>query len=203
MKELRRFLRSLVASILGFDEQSVYWANQNAPKGAPPVAMLRLYSLKHETMAEDRGMNEDDKLLILLPRTAVLEVQIFDKNGDDPVSKLENLLMQLETPTFADRCHRAGVAFFDAEPVQDITGLLSDGKTYEPRAAVDLRLRYNRIATDASGIVEEIRLQEETRGRVLHLDDDVREGQEKPKAAIDTVTDEGDRTYTIKKGETL
>lgn len=203
MKELRRFLRGLIVAILGFDAQSVYWANQTAPKGALPVATLRLYSLDREAMAEDRGIDADDKLLILSPQSAVLEVQIFDKNGEDPVSKLENLLMQIETPTIVDQCYRAGVAFFDAEPVQDITGLLSDGKTYEPRAAVDLRLRYNRIVTDASGVVEEIRLQEETRGRVLHLDDDVREGQEKPKAAIDTVTDEGDRTYTIKKGETL
>ena len=34
MKELRRFLRSLMVNLLGIDAQSVYWANQSAPKGA-------------------------------------------------------------------------------------------------------------------------------------------------------------------------
>lgn len=202
MKELRRFLRGLIVAILGFDAQSVYWANQTAPKGALPVATLRLYSLDREAMAEDRGIDADDKLLILSPQSAVLEVQIFDKNGEDPVSKLENLLMQIETPTIVDQCYRAGVAFFDAESVQDITGLLTDGKTYEPRAAVDLRLRYNRTVKDALGIIEEVHLQEETTGRALKPDGDAPIAKPKPKVGLETVAPDGDRTYTIKKGET-
>lgn len=201
MKELRRFLRGLIVAILGFDAQSVYWANQTAPKGALPVATLRLYSLDHEAMAEDRGVDEDDKLSILSPQSAVLEVQVFDKSGADPVSKLENLLMQMETPTVADQCYRAGVAFFDAEPVQDITSLLSDGKTYEPRAAVDLRLRYNRTVKDAPGIIEEVYLHEETTGRALNPGGNAPIAKPKPKVGLETVTPDGDRTYTIKKGE--
>lgn len=192
MKELRRFLRSLMVDLLEIDAQSVYWANQTAPKGALPVATLRLYSISQEAMAEDRGVDEADRLDLHLPQAAVLEVQIFDESGGDPVGRLEALLLKLETPTVSDRCHAAGVAFFAAEPVLDITGLLSDGKTYEPRAAVDLRIRFNGRIKDAPSIIEKVEITAKA------------QKPEKPKekyAMEITVTEvDGDTRFTIGKG---
>ena len=192
MKELRRFLRSLMVDLLGIDAQSVYWANQSAPKGALPVATLRLYSIAQEAMTEDRGVDEADRLDLQLPQAAVLEVQIFDESGGDPVGRLEALLLKLETPTVADRCHAAGVAFFAAEPVLDITGLLADGKTYEPRAAVDLRVRFNGCIKDASSVIEKVEITARA------------QKPEKPKekyAMEITVTEvDGDTRFTIGKG---
>lgn len=192
MKELRRFLRSLMIDLLGIDAQSVYWANQSAPKGALPVATLRLYSIAQEAMTEDRGVDEADRLDLQLPQAAVLEVQIFDESGGDPVGRLEALLLKLETPTVSDRCHAAGVAFFAAEPVLDITGLLSDGKTYEPRAAVDLRVRFNGCIKDAPSVIEKVEITAKA------------QKPEKPKekyAMEITVTEvNGDTRFTIGKG---
>ena len=192
MKELRRFLRSLMVDLLGIDAQSVYWANQSAPKGALPVATLRLYSIAQEAMTEDRGVDEADRLDLQLPQAAVLEVQIFDESGGDPVGRLEALLLKLETPTVADRCHAAGVAFFAAEPVLDITGLLADGKTYEPRAAVDLRVRFNGCIKDAPSVIEKVEITARA------------QKPEKPKekyAMEITVTEvDGDTRFTIGKG---
>ena len=192
MRGLRRFLRSLMVDLLEIDAQSVYWANQTAPKGALPVATLRLYSIAQEAMAEDRGVDEADRLDLQLPQAAVLEVQIFDESGGDPVGRLETLLLKLETPTVADRCHAAGVAFFAAEPVQDITGLLSDGKTYEPRAAVDLRVRFNDCIKDAPSVIEKVEITAKA------------QKPEKPKekyAMEITVTEvDGDTRFTIGKG---
>lgn len=192
MKELRRFLRSLMIDLLGIDAQSVYWANQSVPKGALPVATLRLYSIAQEAMTEDRGVDAADWLDLQLPQAAVLEVQIFDESGGDPVGRLEALLLKLETPTVADRCHAAGVAFFAAEPVQDITGLLSDGKTYEPRAAVDLRVRFNGCIKDAPSVIEKVEITARA------------QKPEKPKekyAMEITVTEvDGDTRFTIGKG---
>lgn len=192
MKELRRFLRSLMIDLLGIDAQSVYWANQSAPKGALPVATLRLYSIAQEAMTEDRGIDEADRLDLHLPQAAVLEVQIFDESGGDPVGRLEALLLKLETPTVSDRCHAAGVAFFAAEPVLDITGLLSDGKTYEPRAAVDLRVRFNGCIKDAPSVIEKVEITAKA------------QKPEKPKekyAMEITVTEvDGDTRFTIGKG---
>ena len=192
MRGLRRFLRSLMVDLLEIDAQSVYWANQTAPKGALPVATLRLYSIAQEAMAEDRGVDEADRLDLQLPQAAVLEVQIFDESGGDPVGRLETLLLKLETPTVADRCHAAGVAFFAAEPVQDITGLLLDGKTYEPRAAVDLRVRFNDCIKDAPSVIEKVEITAKA------------QKPEKPKekyAMEITVTEvDGDTRFTIGKG---
>lgn len=192
MRELRRFLRSLMVDLLEIDAQSVYWANQTAPKGALPVATLRLYSIAQEAMAEDRGVDDADNLNLLLPQSAVLEVQVFEKGGGDPVNRLETLLLKLETPTVTDRCHAAGVAFFAAEPVQDITGLLSDGKTYEPRAAVDLRVRFNGCIKDAPSVIEKVEITARAQ----------KPETPKEKYAMEiTVTEvDGDTRFTIGKG---
>lgn len=192
MKELRHFLRSLMIDLLGIDAQSVYWANQSAPKGALPVATLRLYSIAQEAMTEDRGVDEADRLDLQLPQAAVLEVQIFDESGGDPVGRLETLLLKLEIPTVTDRCHAAGVAFFAAEPVQDITGLLSDGKTYEPRAAVDLRVRFNGCIKDAPSVIEKVEITAKAQ----------KPETPKEKYAMEiTVTEvDGDTRFTIGKG---
>ena len=195
MKELRRFLRSLMIDLLGIDAQSVYWANQSAPKGALPVATLRLYSIAQEAMAEDRGVDEADRLDLQLPQAAVLEVQIFDESGGDPVGRLETLLLKLETPTVADRCHAAGVAFFAAEPVLDITGLLADGKTYEPRAAVDLHIRFNGRIKDSPGIIEKVEITAKAKK------------PEKLKEVyameVEVAEVDGDMKFTIRKGDRL
>lgn len=195
MKELRRFLRSLMIDLLGIDAQSVYWANQSAPKGALPVATLRLYSIAQEAMTEDRGIDEADRLDLQLPQAAVLEVQIFDESGGDPVGRLETLLLKLETPTVSDRCHAAGVAVFAAEPVLDITGLLADGKTYEPRAAVDLRIRFNGHVKDSPGIIERVEITAKAKK------------PEKPKEVyameVEVAEVDGDMKFTIRKGDRL
>lgn len=195
MKELRRFLRSLMIDLLGIDAQSVYWANQSAPKGALPVATLRLYSIAQEAMTEDRGVDAADRLDLQLPQAAVLEVQIFDESGGDPVGRLETLLLKLETPTVADRCHAAGVAFFAAEPVLDITGLLADGKTYEPRAAVDLHIRFNGRIKDSPGIIEKVEITAKAKK------------PEKPKEVyameVEVAEVDGDMKFTIRKGDRL
>lgn len=195
MRGLRRFLRSLMVDLLEIDAQSVYWANQSAPKGALPVATLRLYSIAQEAMAEDRGVDEADRLDLQLPQAAVLEVQIFDESGGDPVGRLETLLLKLETPTVADRCHAAGVAFFAAEPVLDITGLLADGKTYEPRAAVDLHIRFNGRIKDSPGIIEKVEITAKAKK------------PEKPKEVyameVEVAEVDGDMKFTIRKGDRL
>jgi len=195
VKELRRFLRSLMIDLLGIDAQSVYWANQSAPKGALPVATLRLYSIAQEAMTEDRGVDAADRLDLQLPQAAVLEVQIFDESGGDPVGRLETLLLKLETPTVADRCHAAGVAFFAAEPVLDITGLLADGKTYEPRAAVDLHIRFNGRIKDSPGIIEKVEITAKAKK------------PEKPKEVyameVEVAEVDGDMKFTIRKGDRL
>lgn len=195
MKELRHFLRFLMIDLLGIDAQSVYWANQSAPKGALPVATLRLYSIAQEAMTEDRGVDEADRLDLQLPQAAVLEVQIFDESGGDPVGRLEALLLKLETPTVSDRCHAAGVAFFAAEPVLDITGLLADGKTYEPRAAVDLRIRFNGRIKDAPSIIEKVEITAKAKK------------PEKPKELyameVEVAEVDGDMKFTVRKGDRL
>lgn len=181
--------------LLGIDAQSVYWANQSAPKGALPVATLRLYSIAQEAMAEDRGVDEADRLDLQLPQAAVLEVQIFDESCGDPVGRLETLLLKLETPTVADRCHAAGVAFFAAEPVLDITGLLADGKTYEPRAAVDLHIRFNGRIKDSPGIIEKVEITAKAKK------------PEKLKEVyameVEVAEVDGDMKFTIRKGDRL
>jgi hypothetical protein len=55
-----------------------------------------------------------------------------------------------------------GVAFLYADDVQDLTNLLGNQQQYEPRAAVDLHLRYTAQVLDDVGIIDTVDIHGET-----------------------------------------
>lgn len=56
----------------------------------------------------------------------------------------------------------AGVAYLYADPVQDLTDLLGNSQQYEPRAAVDLHMRYTAQVMDNVGIIKDVEIHGET-----------------------------------------
>ena len=155
-KKMRKFLHDIVASILGLKGNQVLWRNQDGVKLENPVVTLFVYSKKGQAMPEFRPGKQAGTADMYVPTDAVLEVQMFDKKGEFPADKLEMLVRKLETPEVVDLCTAAGVAFFNAEAVQDVTALLPNTQQYEPRAAVDLNFRYTEITTAVVGEVEQV-----------------------------------------------
>lgn len=85
---------------------------------------------------------------------ATLEVQYLGTNAEQ---KLIELNQGLKKPTMVDRCFGAGVAFFDAQKVQDLTVAL-DAANYEEKAAINLSLRYVDSIIDNPGCISQVNL---------------------------------------------
>ncbi len=147
----KSFIHSIMTELLGC---TVIWAKQNGPKPKKPFATLRLYAF--------RGVGTNDEVPTDTPGgvevkgtfEATLEIQYF---GDSAEQKLIELDQSLSKPTIVDRCFGTGVAFFDAQNVQDLTGLL-DATNYEERASIDLSIRYANAMTDNPGYVSQVNL---------------------------------------------
>ena len=156
---LKTFLHDLTAELLEMAGEKVYWTNQNMPRQKKPFATLHLYSQQGEVQEDLRKTGKAGIVDVMVPTTAKLEIQLFGMNGDDTAGKLETLVRKLEMPSVVDRCFAARVAFYDSGPVQDITALL-DNQIFEPRAAIDLSIRYNSMITDDVGYIEEVDIKE-------------------------------------------
>lgn len=167
--EARAFLHDIVASCLSLSGDRVIWRNQDAPKQANPIVTLFAYSLDGQAMPDIRYVGDIGKVNLYVPTDAVLEVQMFDKKGQFPVDKLEHLVRLLETPNVVEQCATAGIAFFDFEPVQDITALLPNSQQYEPRAAVDIHFRYTAVTTADTYIIDTVEVEGDTDGRKLEF----------------------------------
>lgn len=155
-KEMRKAIHDIIARVLKLEGKRVIWRNQDGIKIANPVVTLFVYSKQAQAMAEFRQGSEEGTKAVYVPTDAVLEVQMFDQRGEFPSDKLEYLVRCLELPDVVEECTKAGIVFFDSEPVQDVTVLLPNSQQYEPRAAVDLHIRYAEVMTANVGAIEEV-----------------------------------------------
>ena len=152
----RRFVHDLIAELLNIPKPSVIWANQNnMPRPMKAYATLRLYNAQREASEELRPTDTPGIMNIVVPTTAMLEVQYTDNQKQNPLETLEQMVRGLEKPTVADRCQAARVAFFNAGPVQDVSFTLG-AVAWEHRAAVDLSIRYMSEITDDVGYINEV-----------------------------------------------
>lgn len=166
-QEIRKFLHDIIASCLGLSGNQVIWQNQGGPQPNNPVVTLFVYSNRGQAMAEAMPVDEKGESVLKVPTDAVLQVQYFDKKGQFPVDKLENLVRLLEAPNIVEQCATAGVAFFDSEDVLDVAALLPNQQQYEPRASVDLHFRYTAEVSANVNIIDTVNVEGETDGREL------------------------------------
>lgn len=158
---MRTFLRSKIMELTGV--KPVIWANQNAPRPKPPLITLQVIDQTDEAQEETRQGTQDDIKNVIVPVRAVVGVQLYGVvDGFQPIDVLVNLVRWLHAPTVVDSFASHGMAVFEVEQVTDLTGLLNDKQTYEPRAAVDLGIRYMHYVEDKD-IIETV--------HVLSVDD--------------------------------
>ena len=169
-QQTRKFLHDVVAELLDIPGKKVIWANQDGARLAVPLVTLMSYADRGEAMAEQRFTVTPGELDMRTPTGFVLEVQLFDKTGTFPVDTLSEFVRHLERPTIVDRFFVAGVAFLYADPVQDVTALLGNDQQYEPRAAVDLHLRYTSQVIDKPGYIVEVDIEGEQSGEDEPMD---------------------------------
>lgn len=163
----RRFVHDLIAELLNIPKPSVIWANQNnMPRPMKAYATLRLYNAQREAAEELRPTDTPGIMNIVVPTSAMLEVQYTDNQKQNPLETLERMVRGIEKPTVADRCQAARVAFFNAGPIQDVSFTLG-AVAWEHRAAVDLSVRYMSEITDDVGIINEVEIAGTLTGPVI------------------------------------
>lgn len=152
----RKFLHDIVAELLQVAKNKVIWANQEGYKPAVPLVTLMGYSERGEAMANILPTETTGEFELVTPTAFVLEVQYFGGKGAFPVDTLSDFVAQLSRPTVVDKFMAAGMAFLYADPVQDVAALLDSSQQVEPRAAVDLHLRYTAQVLDTPGIIDTV-----------------------------------------------
>jgi len=145
----KTFIHNIVTELLGC---TVIWGKQNCPKPRKPFATLRLYAFRGVGMNDEIPTATLGQVEVKGTQEATLEVQYF---GTDAEQKLIELNQALSRPTIVDRCFGAGVAFFDAQNVQDLTALL-DATNYEERASIDLSVRFMLSVIDEPGYINTV-----------------------------------------------
>jgi len=156
----KKFLHNIIAEILELPLNKVIWAYQNKmPRQTPPYVLLRLFGMKAEGQEEIRNTEIDDVKKIFVSQSIILEVQYFAGTTIkiDPTQELEKLLRQLENPEIVEKFFVNRLAVFDHEQIQDLTTLI-DSQTYEYRALVELRVRFNSEIESNLGAIEELKI---------------------------------------------
>ena len=155
---MRRFLRDIVAEVLGLPKGKVIWSNQDGAKLAVPFVSLTTYSHRGEAM-EDRLQTDVPGVLDLkVPTAFVLEVRYFGEKGSYPVDTMDDFVRCMEKPSVVDKCFQNGVAVLYADPVQDMTSLLGNNQQFEPAAAVDLHCRFTNAVSDDVSFIDTVEI---------------------------------------------
>lgn len=151
----KTFIHDLIAELLSLAKNRVIWLYPNAPMPPRPFATLQLFAQQAEAQEDVIPTATKGVYNIAVPETQTLSVQLYDVKGADACNKLALLARQLEKPTVVDKCFAAGVAFYNAESVIDLTEAVDDANAM-PRANIDLAVRTNSVITDDLSVIEKV-----------------------------------------------
>lgn len=169
----KKFIHDLIAELLTLNKSKVVWYYPNAPQPARPFATLQIFAQRGEAQEDIIPTDEKGVYNVAVPETQTLSVQLYDVKGADVCGKLALLARQLEKPTVVDKCFAAGVAFYNAESVVDLTDAVDDANAM-PRANIDFYVRTNSVITDDLSVIEETDVNAKYKyGESVALEDDL------------------------------
>jgi hypothetical protein len=146
---LKTRLWTVLQPILG---GTVIWADQNAPRPALPYATLRLSTAPRVGTPYYQDPDNNGLQTVLSVREGTLQVQRF---GPDSVAALEEFSGKLYFQTNLDKLSTHEITVFDVSTVTDVALLLNDLAT-EPRASVELSIRWVSDQVDDVGLIETV-----------------------------------------------
>jgi len=133
----------------------IVFADQNAPRPNSPFWTIRVQS--HRAIGRDyygQGVTVDGDQQIDGVREATVNVQ---RIGDDSDIRVADFRDSLSKTTVIDRWKINDIAIYRIGDVKNIPQLL-DNKQFEPRASIDLFVRFGSKIMDRVGIIEKLNL---------------------------------------------
>lgn len=133
--------------------ETTIWLDQSAPRPALPYVGIRLNAAARVNQDHYSDSDDDGVITIAGDREYTLNVLRY---GPDSVETLNTLANKLRRVTVIDDFMAKGIAVVDtAGPVNDVS-FSQDGVKYEPRAAVDFRLRIKTSIDDDVGYIDSV-----------------------------------------------
>lgn len=143
MNTIKTKLYTLVKTAVG--SETVIWADQNSPRPPFPFWTLRLQSIRSVGESDTgQGVSSTGAQSVVNVREATLAVQRFGIDSDLACQDFKDTLTMT---TMADLWFTNKIALFDVGAVNNLTTKL-DNAQLEPRAALDLFIRFNSVVVD-------------------------------------------------------
>lgn len=149
----------------------VVFANQNGPRPALPYITLRVDAAPRAPLLE-AGLSEDGVQTYAAHRDATVELQCF---GPGSFDALDDLGQRLKGPAMVAAAFAANLAVYAVDAVQNVP-VLRDGTTYEPRALMDIGIRYVKQHDEEAGFIETLRGEMTLQGQERSLVDTIGAG---------------------------
>jgi hypothetical protein len=151
MDGLHLALYQLISAMTGVEP--VIWQHQNAPRPNLPYWTMRLSSMRKLGWdAYSQGVDLNGDQIVSGVREATLQIQRFGDGSDIAVSNLRDSLSKI---TVQEGWQVAKISVFNTGDVLDVVYKL-DNEHYEPRANVDLFIRFGTELLDNVGIIETV-----------------------------------------------
>ena len=151
-------VRKELATGLGIPISSLIWANQNGTRPKDTHATLYQISVDEDTRPEDiiTAKGQDDEIHINYVNS--LDVQVYDKEFNNAIQRLRNMVNHLNTPPVLANMETNGFVFIDNSSIVDLTAIV-DGSSFESRASVSLRFRTKDVTPYKQEFVETATIQ--------------------------------------------
>ena len=151
-------VRQELATGLGIPVRLLIWANQNGTRPKDTHATLYQISVDEDTRPEDiiTTKGQDDEIHINYVNS--LEVQVYDKEYNNAIKRLRNMVNHLNTPPVLANMATSGFVLIDNSPMIDLTAIV-DGSSFESRASVTLRFRTKDVTPYKQEFVETATIQ--------------------------------------------
>lgn len=147
---LKTTLYDLMQPLIG---ETTIWLDQSAPRPALPYVGIRISPYRPVNGDHYGAPDGNGVISIAGDREFTLSVQRY---GDDSVMKLSAVTDKMRKWSVIELFTAAKIAIVDtAMPVTDIS-FAQDGVKFEPRAAVDFRMRTKSYISDDTGLIETV-----------------------------------------------
>lgn len=145
---LKTNIYNIVAPL--FAPDVVLWADQTTPRPKLPFVTLRISMItekgrEYYGVVDNAGMQPVEGI-----RECTLEVQRF---GIESVNSIQTFADKMRLMSNVEKFSKLNMSCYDLSPVTDVAELLN-GLSIEPRALVELNLRFASSLNDNVGIID-------------------------------------------------
>jgi len=144
----------------------IVFANQNGPRPRLPYITIRVGAAPRAPLLE-AGLSDDGVQTYAAHRDSTVELQCF---GEGAFDVLDDLSQRLKGPGMVAAAFAANLAIYAVDAVQNVP-VLRDGGKYEPRAVLDIGVRYTKQHDEDVGLIETVQGEMTLEGRGAALVD--------------------------------